>query len=360
MQFIYSIFGYPLGWIMWLCYKILPMYALALVLFTIITRLVLLPFSIKQQKSTVQMKLIQPKITEIQSKYANNREKMQQELEALYARENYNPMSGCMPMLIQFPILFGLIDVIYKPLTHIFDISSSAIESATTIAKNMMGSAFSAANAQVSIINAVKANSGEFAKIFSVEEISAISAFDMTFLGLDLSAIPTLGFNILIIIPILAGLSMVLSTWATSKFSGTAQVTNNSNKIMMYSMSLFTVVFTFSVPAGVGMYWIVSNVFGIAQSWILHKIYSPEKLAKEYEEKFAAIEEAKKKKVKVEVNKGGKKQIVEKTLSEKEVNRLRLAKAREMDAEKYGDESNLPTFEENIVTAQETEDNQAE
>ena len=345
---------------MWLCYKILPMYALALVLFTIITRLVLLPFSIKQQKSTVQMKLIQPKITEIQSKYANNREKMQQELEALYARENYNPMSGCMPMLIQFPILFGLIDVIYKPLTHIFDISSSAIESATTIAKNMMGSAFSAANAQVSIINAVKANSGEFAKIFSVEEISAISAFDMTFLGLDLSAIPTLGFNILIIIPILAGLSMVLSTWATSKFSGTAQVTNNSNKIMMYSMSLFTVVFTFSVPAGVGMYWIVSNVFGIAQSWILHKIYSPEKLAKEYEEKFAAIEEAKKKKVKVEVNKGGKKQIVEKTLSEKEVNRLRLAKAREMDAEKYGDESNLPTFEENIVTAQETEDNQAE
>jgi len=278
----------------------------------------------------------------------------------LYSDYGYNPSSGCLTMFIQLPILFGLIDVIYKPLTHIFDISSSAIESATTIAKNMMGSAFSAANAQVSIINAVKANSGEFAKIFSVEEISAISAFDMTFLGLDLSAIPTLGFNILIIIPILAGLSMVLSTWATSKFSGTAQVTNNSNKIMMYSMSLFTVVFTFSVPAGVGMYWIVSNVFGIAQSWILHKIYSPEKLAKEYEEKFAAIEEAKKKKVKVEVNKGGKKQIVEKTLSEKEVNRLRLAKAREMDAEKYGDESNLPTFEENIVTAQETEDNQAE
>ena len=126
MQFIYSIFGYPLGWIMWLCYKILPSYALALILFTLLTRLILLPFSIKQQKSTVRMKLIQPKIIEIQTKYANNREKMQQELESLYARENYNPMSGCTPMLIQFPILFGLIDVIYKPLTHIARLSAEA------------------------------------------------------------------------------------------------------------------------------------------------------------------------------------------------------------------------------------------
>ena len=126
-QIINTVFGYPLGWIMWLCYKIIPMYAVALVLFTIITRLVLLPFSINQQKSSVKMKIIQPKITEIQSKYANNREKMQQELEALYARENYNPMSGCLPMLIQFPILFGLIDVIYKPLTHIARLSAEAI-----------------------------------------------------------------------------------------------------------------------------------------------------------------------------------------------------------------------------------------
>ena len=79
---------------MWLCYKIIPVYGIALILFTILTRCLLIPVSIKQQKSTVRMKLIQPKIQEIQKKYANNREKMQQELEGLYARENYNPMAS--------------------------------------------------------------------------------------------------------------------------------------------------------------------------------------------------------------------------------------------------------------------------
>ena len=98
MQQIYSILGYPLGWVMWLCYKIIPIYGIALILFTLAIRCLLIPLSVKQQKSTVRMKLIQPKIIEIQTKYANNREKMSQELENLYARENYNPMSGCLSM----------------------------------------------------------------------------------------------------------------------------------------------------------------------------------------------------------------------------------------------------------------------
>ena len=97
------------------------------------------------------------------------------------------------------------------------------------------------------------------------------------------------------------------------------------------------------MPAGVGLYWIFSNVLLILQSYILNKIYNPKKLAVEYEAKVAAIREAKKKKVKVEVkDQEGHKKTVEKVLTEKELNRLRLAKARELDEARYGGEGPKP------------------
>ena len=358
MGFISNLFGYPLGLIMKFLYGVFNNYIVALILFTLVTKIIMFPLSIKQQKSTAQMAVFKPKLDAIQKKFATDKNRQNEEMMKLYTEYGYNPSSGCLPLLIQFPILFGLIDVIYKPLTHVFSISSSALDAATEIAKNMLGSAYSVTNAQVSIINAVKENASAFAKVFNAAEIESISAFDMTFLGLDLSATPTFGWNILMIIPILAGITMIAQTFFTTKLSGSAQVTGNSGNVMMYSMSLFTVVFTFSVPAGVGLYWIVSNILAIGQSFILSKIYNPQKLAAEYEAKIAAIEEAKKKKVKVEVNKDGKKQVVEKTLSDKEINRMRLAKAREMDAEKYGVEENLPSFGE--VDHSADEDNKAE
>lgn len=354
MGFISNLFGYPLGLIMKFLYGVFNNYIVALILFTLVTKIIMFPLSIKQQKSTAQMAVFKPKLDAIQKKFANDKNRQNEEMMKLYTEYGYNPSSGCLPLLIQFPILFGLIDVIYKPLTHVFSISSSALSSATEIAKNMLGSAYNITNAEVSIINAVKENASAFAKVFNSAEIESISAFDMTFLGLDLSATPTFGWNILMIIPILAGITMIAQTFFTTRLSGSAQVTGGSGNVMMYSMSLFTVVFTFSVPAGVGLYWIVSNILAIGQSFVLNKIYNPKKLAAEYEEKIAAIEEAKKKKVKVEVNKDGKKQVVEKTLTEKEINRMRLAKARELDNEKYGAEENLPSFGEVDHSEEET------
>ena len=113
----------------------------------------------------------------------------------------------------------------------------------------------------------------------------------------------------------------------------------NTSKFMLYGMSIFSAVFAFQVPMGVGLYWIFQNVILIGQSYLLNRIYNPKKLAVAYEEKMKAVQESKKKKVKIEVEdkKTGSKKVVEKTLSEKEINRLRLAKARELDAKKYGD-----------------------
>ncbi|MEG1943050.1 MAG: membrane protein insertase YidC, partial [Angelakisella sp.] len=135
MNFIMEIFGYPLGFIMWAMYKIIPNYAVALVLFTVLTKILLVPLAIKQQKGSVKMQIMQPKVQELQTKYKNNPQKMQDELQALYKRENYSMTAGCLPMLIQMPILFGLIDVIYKPLTHIMHVPAATLTAMMDICK---------------------------------------------------------------------------------------------------------------------------------------------------------------------------------------------------------------------------------
>ena len=112
MNFIMTIFGYPFGWLMYGLYHLVSNYGVALVLFTLIVKVLLFPLGLKQQKSSVKMQIIQPKIQEIQAKYKNNQAKMNEELQALYAKENYNPMSGCGTLLIQFPVIFGLLDVV--------------------------------------------------------------------------------------------------------------------------------------------------------------------------------------------------------------------------------------------------------
>ena len=133
------ILGIPLGWILHFCYSLVQNYGLALVMFTVLARVILLPLSIKQQKGMVKMAMFRPKMEEIQKKYAKNPQKMNEELTNLYAREGYNPMSGCLPTLIQFPILFGLIDVIYNPLTHLLRMDAATISNAVSIAQSVLG-----------------------------------------------------------------------------------------------------------------------------------------------------------------------------------------------------------------------------
>lgn len=107
MNFIYELFGTPLGWIMWLLYAVIKNYGICLILFTVLIKAALFPLSIKQQKSSAKMAVFTPKMTEIQKKYANNKQKQQEEMMKFYEEHGYNPMSGCLPLFIQFPILFG-------------------------------------------------------------------------------------------------------------------------------------------------------------------------------------------------------------------------------------------------------------
>ncbi|MEG0839248.1 MAG: membrane protein insertase YidC [Hydrogenoanaerobacterium sp.] len=354
MNFIYTVIGYPLGWVMWACYKLLRNYGLALILFTLITKLILLPMGIKQQKSQVKMAMFKPKMDAITKKYANNKEKQQEELASLYEKEGYNPMSGCLPLLIQFPILFGLIDVIYKPLYHILRIPGDIIDKAVKIGTDVI-------TANGSLGNFVQMNSGLRQENIIMKGLelspSAFSAlgadfsqkvasFDQHFLGLDLSQVPTMAINALILIPIISGITSFLLSKVTMKMTeqtgGDNAAMNGMSKGMMLMMPIMSIVIAFQVPAGVGLYWILTNVFSMGQTLYLNKKYNPAEMlakAKAEEEACKERERAERALMKKKIESGEYKNLEkEKAMSQKEQNRKKLADARRKMAEKYGEE----------------------
>ena len=354
------IFGYPLGWVMWALYQVVKNYGIAILIFTLFIRVILYPLGIKQQKSTARMAMFQPKIADLQKKYKNNKQKLQEEQMKLYEKEGYNPMSGCFPMLIQLPILFGLINVIYNPLTHMVRISDALIKQATDIAHTVLGNAFIASSPQISIINAVKVNPTQFSSLGS-DFVNSVQNFDLTFLGFNLGETPVFGWNWLILLPLISGATSVFAMWLSTKYNYSAamggQQMAGATKGMLFIMPLFSLFFAFSVPSGVVLYWIASNVFMAIQTIMLYRIYSPEKM-KVILEKDRVKQQAKKKQKssklqrmlqesqmgKQEVEKAAAedesaiKEYQGEMLTQKEIDRRRLAEARRRDAEKYGED----------------------
>lgn len=343
MNWLTNLIGIPLGWIMWLLYSVIKNYGIVLILFTILVKALMFPLSVKQQKATAKMSVFQPKVQEIQKKYEKNKEKQQEELMKLYETHGYNPMSGCLPMLLPFIILFGLIDVIYRPLTHILHISSDAITKATEILSQ--NGITSTGRPELDILSNI--TKFDFSEL-GADVVSKIQNFDYSLFGIDLSVVPTWAWNWFLLIPILSGVTAFLVSMVSMRMNPAANQQASgmgAMKIMMYVMPLFSVWIAFSVPVGVGFYWILSNVLSGVQSVILYKLYSPEKYKKEFEEKMQAeaekkkLERAQRKKIKTADSAEPLDPETEKMLlSEKERNRKRLAEARKRDAEKYGEE----------------------
>ena len=355
MGIISEFFGAILAPIMRYGYMFLKDYGFALLLFTIITKVILFPLSIKQQKNSVKLAMFQPKLQQIQKQYANNKEKMQEETMKLYEKEKFNPMSGCLPMLIQFPILFGLIEVVYKPLTYILKFGKEAIATATSIAENLP--TYQAANKvfiQNDIIRAVKENAAAFEGIEGFN-VAQILDFNYTFFGIDMTINPDLGLNPYIIIPILSALTSLASIWISTKLSSSLSQNSQGGgamKGMLLFMPLFSLWIGFQYPVGVGLYWIFSNVLVAVQSLILNKIWNPKKMLEEAKAKEEAEAQLRKqeRKERAEQKKAQKEEKTEAMLNGETVSELDeeiekatdstskiIAEARKRMAEKYGD-----------------------
>ena len=342
-----SIIATPLGWIMSAMYSVIENYGIVLILFTVLVKVLMFPLSVKQQKASAKMAVFQPKIQEIQKKYEKNKAKQQEEIMKFSEAHGYNPMSGCLPMLLPFILLFGFIDVIYRPLKYILHISTDTIDKMAEILKNA-GATVTAGRADLSIITHI-ANYKDALLEGGIDSgiVDSVLNFDYSLFGLDLSAVPTWAFNWLLLVPILSGVTAFLSSMVSMKMNPATseQAGAGSLKVMMYIMPLFSVWICFSFPVGVGIYWIISNLLSALQSVILYKIYSPERFKKELEEKMQAEAEKKKEeraqRKKMKAKENGEKldpETEKMLLTEKEINRKRLAEARRRDAEKYGEE----------------------
>ena len=300
MDKIFQILYVPFGFLFRILFDFLGNYGIALIIFTLFFRLILLPSAIKQQKGMAKQYRLQPKLKRIREKYQDyapneRNQRIQMETNELYQQEGYSAMTGgCAPLLLQLPILWGLYGIIRMPLTHVLNISKEAV-TALTAAVTELGesTARTAAYAESLVISKiaelVEANPDLVTKF--PEAIDKIQNFNFKIFGIDLGTIPSMDTfknwaessteaKLILLIPILSGvtslMTSVLSQVRQKKTNPGAQMQGMG--CMMLSMPLMSLWFTFQFPAGMGMYWILSNVFAFFQTLVLGYVYSPRKL----------------------------------------------------------------------------------
>ncbi|MCD8314144.1 MAG: YidC/Oxa1 family membrane protein insertase [Firmicutes bacterium] len=294
---ILDILYIPMGFIMRVCYSITNNYAFALLLFALVMQLILLPLGIRQQKGMIKQASLRPKESAIRKKYAGRtdqatQKKMNDELMALYQAENYNPASGCLPLLIQLPIILALFTVVRQPLTYITRLDEGVID-ALKSAVEQLGGTLTTSYEEISVITFIRDNGldGIRSIITNFDELSGITEStvfpDFTMFGVfDLSVIPSNQFIPYILVPILTGAVMLITTKLQRKFTYQSEATQDaqnqsSMKIMMWISPLMCAYFAYIVPSAIGVYWIWRNLLSFLQQVILSKVMPTPKFTEE-------------------------------------------------------------------------------
>ncbi len=315
---VYDILGMLFGYLVQIFYLIFKNFGVAIIFFTIVTRLMMFPLNIKQQKSTAAQQRLQPKLNELKNRYGKNQEAYNQAVQELYAKEGVSMSGGCLPMLIQFPLFFGMYAAIRQPLTNVLHIGRDMVEKlcqafgiaqdtsnyyseitliekiraySETGAFSIAASTDSAAVADAAINNsamfsgvtntldtaingALNSNVAEIMgdKMDSIVEMAG----SFRFLGLDLlqqaSLRPMNMALILAIIVVIAQMGSTIITNKINKVQATQGCNPNLMGVMFSGMSFF---FALSTPAAFPLYWTVSSLLGPAQSWITREYFGP-------------------------------------------------------------------------------------
>ena len=305
----------PFAWMLRALYELTMSYGWALVLFTLVIKLVLLPFQMKSKKSMMRMSRFQPMIKEIQTRYKNNQVKMNEELQKLYAEEGVNPMSGCLWSFLPFPILLALYSIIRQPITRFMLLTNEVMQNVID--------AVSAAGFDISTISLIKDGGiavkdgltqlqpyGQITLVKVAQELGVALPegwipMDFSFLGMDLTAIPkdvigqigTGGWAVIgvLLIPIISG---ALSFWQSKvsmagnpASSDPNDPTARSTRMMMWLMPVMSLWIGFTLPASLGVYWIANSVLMLVQEKVLNKYYKNSMAAEDEAREKARMED---------------------------------------------------------------------
>lgn len=282
-----------LGYVMKFCYFLLKDYGLSIILFTLITKFVLFPLSIMTQKNSIRMVQLQPKLDELKIKYIDDKDKYTDEQIALYRKYKYNPFLDSVPLLLQIPIVLGLVGVIYRPLSFVLDIGEDVINSLNGWLVNTAGITDAGNMFQLSILEQLRHGTVPLPDI-PADALQKILSFDTHFLGIDLGSTPSFtGDPLLLLIPLLAGLSAWLLCFAQNKLNVLQLAQGNLNKILTTVFMVgFSTYFAFIVPCGVGLYWIFGNLFAIPLMVVTNLVLPPKKYV-DYDKLLRTKEEKK-------------------------------------------------------------------
>lgn len=285
MDFITIPIGYILKFFSNICGN---SYILAILLFAILTELIMaLVFGIRQQKNSIKQARLRPKEAAIRKKYAGRddkptQQKMTQEIQELYQKEGYNPMGGCLPLLIQFPILIALYNIVIDPLKYICGLSQDAIAQVANIIgmDTSRGTMAMLGPIEKMGYEAFQNVEGFTPEVFeNMPNLTVFGILDLSVMPsecMNLEAIKTVSGWLVLLVPVLTFLSYFFSMKLTRKFSY-QPVTDTqqsqmgcSNKMMDITMPLFSVFISFGVPAALGIYWIFKSLLGIVKQIILY------------------------------------------------------------------------------------------
>ena len=285
MSSISNLFGYILNFI----YELVQNYGLAIIIFSVLLKLILLPLSIKQQKTMKKTAKIQAKVKDLQEKYKNDQMRMNQEMMDLYKKENMSPFSGCLSSIIQIVLLFAIFYLVRSPLTYMKKVDVDTINNYKT-EMQQNEKTISASYPEISILKYVNESKG-------VEDSLYIN---MNFFGLDLSNIPQENLNnpTVYIIPALYVLTSLVSMKLTTKMTQNNKkddvieikseenkgkevadpqdMTAQMNKSMSWFLPVMSVSIAIIAPLGLALYWLVNNILMIAERLILNKVIKSE------------------------------------------------------------------------------------
>lgn len=339
MMGIFSLFAKPLGFVMQWVYQLVGGYVLAILVFTLLIKVVLFPLSIKNQKSQADRARLAPRLERIQKKYAGDRQKLQEKQQQLYQKEGVSMTGGCLPMVLQMLVLFSVIAVIYKPLTYIQRIPAEQITACVTVVKDdlmapikadlesqnlskedfdkklkaeekKIDQKYSAESyyGELNLMKVMDKYSDQMVKalekncnLTNIKATEIITNMESTrdefaVFGISLLDMPNytgIRPNWLWLIAIASGVAALFQSIISMKYSKAAmsaeqqQMAGCSNNAMMYSMPIMSLVIAFTVPGGVALYWTFSNLLGIAQTAILNKMYNPAKAREQAEIEYA-------------------------------------------------------------------------
>ncbi|MBR5471131.1 MAG: membrane protein insertase YidC [Oscillibacter sp.] len=347
----------PFAWLLRVFYNLTGSYGVAIILFTLAIKVIMLPFQIKSKKSMIRMNRLSGKVQEIQKKYANNQAKMNEEMQKLYAEEGVNPMSGCLWSFLPLPILIALYSIIRQPITRFMMLKEDVLEGLLTSVKaagiDMStivqmkdgvevvkdGVTQLTAYGEINLVNIINSKLPELA-----EGLDGWINVNYDFIGLNLTTNPwdmvknfTFGWAAigLILIPILAGGFQLLMSWYTMKTNPSQGAAGNSMKSMMYMMPLMSVYIAFIMPAALGIYWIAQSIFSLIQEVFMTKFLN-KKMQEEEDARYEAREaDRKRRQEEARVLQEQRKQQVEQKQSLKE-KREAAQKAKAAKAAKAG------------------------